>query len=62
MDDAARGYIEAIPPERRPLFDRLHRLVLTAYPDVTVGLSYGIPTYRVGKRRLEARCVDLRVE
>ena len=52
MDEAVRGYIDAIPGEHRPLFDRLHRLILEAHPDTTVALSYGIPTYRVGRRRL----------
>lgn len=52
MDDAVRDYIEAIPPEHRPLFDRLHRLILEVYPDAAVVLSYQIPTYRVGSRRL----------
>src|SRR5258708_7705871 len=52
MDDAVRGYIEAIAPEHRPLFDRLHRLVLEAHPEAAVALSYQIPTYRVGRRRL----------
>ena len=28
MDDAVRDYLDAIAPEHRPLFDRLHRLVL----------------------------------
>ena len=52
MDEAVRGYIDAIPPEHRPLFDRLHRLILAAHPDAIVVLSYKIPTYRVGRRRL----------
>ena len=52
MDDAVREYIEAILPEHRPLFDRLHRLVLEARTDAAVVLSYKIPTYRVGARRL----------
>jgi uncharacterized protein YdhG (YjbR/CyaY superfamily) len=52
MDDAARNYIDAIAPEHRPLFDRLHRLVLEAHPDAALVLSYQIPTYRVGDRRL----------
>jgi hypothetical protein len=30
MDDAVRTYVDAIAPEHRPLFDRLHRLVLEA--------------------------------
>ena len=52
MDEAVRDYIDAIPPEHRSLFERLHRLVLTAYPDVTVALSYNMPTYKIGHRRL----------
>jgi uncharacterized protein YdhG (YjbR/CyaY superfamily) len=45
-------YIDAIAPQHRPLFDRLHRLVLEAHPDATVVLSYQMPTYKVGRRRL----------
>ena len=52
MDDAVRDYIEAIAPEHRPLFDRLHRLVLEVHPDATVVLSYDMPTYKAGRSRL----------
>jgi len=52
MDEAARAYVDAIAAEHRPLFDRVHRLILTAHPDATVGLSYQMPTYTVGGRRL----------
>jgi uncharacterized protein YdhG (YjbR/CyaY superfamily) len=52
MDAAVRDYIEAIVPEHRPLFDRLHRLVLETHPEAAVGLSYQMPTYHVGRRRL----------
>ena len=52
MDDAVRDYIDAIAPEHRALFERLHRLILDAHPDATVVLSYQIPTYKVGRRRL----------
>jgi uncharacterized protein YdhG (YjbR/CyaY superfamily) len=52
MDDAVRDYIDAIAPEHRPLFDRLHRLVLEAHPDAAVVFSYQMPTYKVGRRRL----------
>jgi uncharacterized protein YdhG (YjbR/CyaY superfamily) len=34
------------------MFDRVHRLIMTAHPDANVVLSYQIPTYKVGKRRL----------
>jgi uncharacterized protein YdhG (YjbR/CyaY superfamily) len=52
MDDAVRDYIAAITPEHRPLFDRIHRLILEAHPEADTVLSYKIPTYRVGRRRL----------
>ncbi|MDQ6741721.1 MAG: DUF1801 domain-containing protein [Candidatus Dormibacteraeota bacterium] len=52
MDQAVRDYIDAIAPEHRPLFDRLHRLVLEAHPDAAVELSYQMPTYKVGRRRV----------
>lgn len=52
MDDAVQAYIDAIDPEHRPLFDRLHRLVLEVRPDAAVVLSYQIPTYKVGRDRL----------
>jgi hypothetical protein len=52
MDEAVRSYIDAIDPAHRPLFDRIHRLILAAHPEAAVALSYQIPTYKVGRRRL----------
>jgi uncharacterized protein YdhG (YjbR/CyaY superfamily) len=52
MDDAVRDYLAAILPDQRPLFDRMHRLVLDAHPGAEVVLSYKMPTYVVGDRRL----------
>ena len=52
MDDALRDYIEAIAPEHRPLFDRVHQLILDVHPDADVMLSYKIPTFVVGDHRL----------
>jgi len=47
-----QGYIDAMAPANRPLFDRLYRLIMAACPDATVVLSYGIPAFKVGRRRL----------
>ena len=47
-----QAYIEGIAPEHRPLFDRLHRLILAAHPEAAVVLSYQMPAYKVGRRRL----------
>ena len=52
MDDAVRSYIDAIAPEHRPLFDRLDRLILRQHPEADRVLSYKMPTYKVGSRRL----------
>jgi uncharacterized protein YdhG (YjbR/CyaY superfamily) len=52
MDDAVQAYIDAISPEHRPLFDRLHRLILQVHPDAAVVLSYQMPTYKLGRSRL----------
>lgn len=52
MDDAVRDYRDDIASEYRPVFDRLHQLIVGTCPDAEVTLSYGMPTYRVGRRRL----------
>lgn len=52
MDDAVQKYIDAIAPEHRPLFDRIDRLVRDTFPEATLGLTYKMPTYSVGKNRL----------
>ncbi|HVT69387.1 MAG TPA: DUF1801 domain-containing protein [Trebonia sp.] len=52
MDDAVRRYRDDMDGEHRPLFDRLHRLILATCPDAGLALSYGMPTYRTGRRRL----------
>jgi uncharacterized protein YdhG (YjbR/CyaY superfamily) len=52
MDAAVRAYIDAIDPENRPLFDRVHRIVLETHPEAEVVISYKMPTYVVGRRRL----------
>ncbi len=51
-DEAVRRYIDAIAPAHRPLFDRLDRLVRRLYPEADLVLSYRMPTYKVGRRRL----------
>jgi hypothetical protein len=52
VDEDVRGYVDAIPAGHRPLFDRLHGLILRARPDATVVMSYKMPTYRAGDRRV----------
>jgi uncharacterized protein YdhG (YjbR/CyaY superfamily) len=52
MNDAVRAYIDGIASEHRALFDRLQRLVVEVHPEAEVVISYQIPTYKVGRRRL----------
>ena len=52
IDPAAKGYIDAIPTDKRAVFDRVHGLVLEVEPAAEVVLSYKMPTYVAGKRRL----------
>jgi uncharacterized protein YdhG (YjbR/CyaY superfamily) len=46
MDEGVRKYIDAIPAEQKPLFDRLQSLILELYPDAEIVISYQIPTYK----------------
>ena len=53
MDDAVREYVDRIDPRHRPLFDRVHGLIVGAYPEVAVVISYRMPTPTApGGRRL----------
>lgn len=52
MDEAVRHYRDEMASEHRPVFDRVHQLIMATCPDAEVMLSYGMPTYRIGRRRL----------
>jgi uncharacterized protein YdhG (YjbR/CyaY superfamily) len=52
MGSAVQSYVAAIPETHRPLFDRLQALILGLYPHAETSISYGIPTYKVGRRRV----------
>lgn len=52
MRDDVAAYIDAIGSDRRALFDRVHRLIMDVQPDADVVLSYKMPTYVAGGRRL----------
>ena len=47
-----RRYLDEMDSKYRPVFDRLHRLMVAACPDAELVLSYGMPTFRFGRRRL----------
>jgi Domain of unknown function (DU1801) len=52
VDDAVRRYRDQMDDGQRLLFDRLHRLIMATCPHAEVEWSYGMPTYRLGRRRL----------
>ena len=52
VDEAVRRYLDGIDPQFRALFDRIHGLVAAAYPDAALVLSYQMPTFKTGLRRL----------
>ena len=52
LDPDVQTYVDGIDPVHRPLFDRVHRLVLELFGDAAVVLSYKMPTYVVGGRSL----------
>ena len=52
MDEAVRRYRDQIASEYRPVFDRLDQLIVATCPNAEAVLSYGMPTYRIGRRRL----------
>ena len=52
MNDDAAAYIDAIDADHRPLFDRVHRLVMEVQPAARVILSYKMPTFVAGTRQL----------
>lgn len=47
-----RAYRDALPAGHQVVFDRVHELIMATCPDAEVGLSYRMPTYRLGRRRL----------
>jgi len=52
MDAAVQAYVDGIAADTRPLFDRIHRLFVGAFPDIDVGIAYKMPVYRRAARSL----------
>lgn len=51
-DEAVRRYLDEMDSESRAVFDRLHRLIAEMCPGASLALSYGMPTFRTGRCRL----------
>ena len=48
MNKDTRDYIDSIPEQRRDRFMSIHNLILQLYPEISVDMSYKMPTYRQG--------------
>ena len=59
MPPEVQACIDGISPGHRLLFERLHRLILTAHPGAQVTLSYQMPAYKAGNRRLYAGAANM---
>lgn len=46
------GYVDAAPPAAQPMLRELRRIILAAAPEAAEKLSYGMPFYEYGGRRL----------
>ena len=46
MKNEVQRYIEAVPEDRRPLFDKLQALIRNLYPDAEVLIWYHLLTFR----------------
>ncbi len=47
-----QAYIEGIAPEHRAMWDRVDGLVRDLFPAVELRITYSMPTFVVGERRL----------
>ena len=47
MNEEVQRYIDALPEERRPLFEKLQGLIMSLCPNAEVLMWYRMPTYRI---------------
>jgi uncharacterized protein YdhG (YjbR/CyaY superfamily) len=46
MDNLVQNYFDSVPEDRKSLFDQLHKLILSLYPEAELVMSDPILTYR----------------
>lgn len=46
MNKDVQRYVDAVPEDRKSLFEKLHAVIMDLYPNAVVVISYQIPTYR----------------
>jgi len=52
VDPAAQTYVDGLADDTRPLFDRIHQLIVGEYTAIGIGISYKMPVYRRANRSL----------
>jgi len=52
MNKEVEQFVDVLSDERRPLYDKLHTLIIGMYPKAEVVISYGIPTYKAKSGRV----------
>lgn len=45
-------YLDGVAAQHRPMWDRIERIVRVLHPDVELCITYDMPTFVVGERRL----------
>jgi hypothetical protein len=46
MNEEVQRFVDAVPEDRRPLFDSLRLLIERLYPEAALTLWYGVPTFK----------------
>ncbi len=52
MNKEVQRFVDAVPDDRRPYYDKLHALIMGMYPNAEVVIAYGIPTYKAKSGRV----------
>ena len=46
MNEEVQRFVDAVPEDRRPLFDALRSLIERLYPEAALTLWYAVPTFK----------------
>jgi uncharacterized protein YdhG (YjbR/CyaY superfamily) len=46
VDKEVRRYFDTVPKDRKPVIEKLHKLIVGLYPGAKVDMSYRMPTYK----------------
>jgi uncharacterized protein YdhG (YjbR/CyaY superfamily) len=46
VDKEVRRYLDTVPQDRKPIVEKLHKLIVGLYPRAKVDMTYRMPTYK----------------